>query len=430
MRISNHMVVFHRWLKRNVQELAPYMRVIPKPIRRKFLEVFLDPKKDITPIPLPFKVKAHPKGINLIGFFRVENGLAQGAKLYAKALEKGNLSYALVNADFLSFLPQNDITFDKWLKPKPIYGINVTHINADQYSQAQAQLSPSAFDRRYNIAVWLWELENIPNEWYWAFPYLNEIWVPSNFVKNAIEKVAPIPVSLIPYGIEAPVDSKCDRAFFGLPEDRFLVLCMFDSNSYFSRKNPLGALVAFTKAFGNAHSKASLVMKVSNAKEAELERIRMEMGSPENLILFSQTFEKKQVNALIRCCDVFLSLHRSEGFGLVLAEAMYLGVPVVATNWSANTDFMNADVACMVDYELIPTNGEYQFDHAQQRWADANTDQAADYLAKLFKDKAFYEKISKAGERHIREHLSLEKSRDLMEKRISEIYKNYTKHRG
>jgi glycosyltransferase involved in cell wall biosynthesis len=286
---------------------------------------------------------------------------------------------------------------------------------------ASELFSLSAFDKRYNIAVWLWELENIPNEWYWVFPYLNEIWTPSQFIRDAIRKISPIPVTLIPYGIETPVDERCSRAFFEFPKDAFIVLCMFDSNSFASRKNPLGALEAFTKAFGRNHPRAIMVLKINNPKEEDLQKIKADVGDCKNIIFFTKTLEKAQANALINCCDVLISLHRSEGFGLVMAEAMSLGRAVIATNWSANTEFMNEKVACMVDYEFIFTNGEYQFDNAEQRWADANVDQAANYLLRLYEDPLYYEQVSNAGQAYIKEHFSLEKSAMAMEKRVWEI---------
>ncbi len=421
MRMIGPCTNWYRWLRRNASKIAPYTHILPKYVRQKFLGHLFDQDKFRLPIPLPYEPGLYPNGVNLVGYFKAENGLAQGVKLYAKALAKSNIPHMLINANILHFLPQNDTAFDGKLRHKPNFAINVTHINPDQYQMVSELFSLSAFDKRYNIAVWLWELENIPKEWLWVFPYLNEIWTPSQFIRDAIRKVSPIPVTLIPYGIEAPVNVECDRTFFGLPKDAFIVLCMFDSNSYASRKNPLGALEAFAKAFGRKHPRAIMVLKINNPKEEDLQKIKADVGESENTIFFTKTLEKAQANALINCCDVFISLHRSEGFGLVMAEAMLLGRAVIATNWSANTEFMNEKVACMVDYQFVSTNGQYQYDNTDQRWADANIDQAAYYLRRLYEDPLYYEQISNAGKAYIKEHLSPKNSAMAMEKRIWEI---------
>ena len=137
--------------------------------------------------------------------------------------------------------------------------------------------------------------------------------------------------------------------------------------------------------------------------------------------------DKPEVNSLIQCSDVLISLHRSEGFGLVLAEAMYLGIPVVATNWSANVEFMNNDIACMVDYTLIPTDGSYHYGQKDQRWADPDTDQAADYLKRLYDDPEYRQNIAELGKKSIREFFTIDRCASLIKERYDEIDKSNSK---
>ena len=127
------------------------------------------------------------------------------------------------------------------------------------------------------------------------------------------------------------------------------------------------------------------------------------------------------MNSLIRLCDVFLSLHRSEGFGLVLAEAMSLGTATVATNWSANTEFMPEGTACLVDWKPVPVGSAYQYEQEGLTWADADAHQAAGYLRRLKDEPAYREEIVRAGQAYIREQLSTQKCAERIAARLDEI---------
>lgn len=132
--------------------------------------------------------------------------------------------------------------------------------------------------------------------------------------------------------------------------------------------------------------------------------------------------EKTEVNSLIKNCDVFVSLHRAEGFGLPLAEAMLLGTPTIATNWSANTEFSNIDNACLVDYKLVTLEKDYAMYKKGNRWAEPNIDQAAEYMKKLYDDKGLYNQLSENAQDYIKSNFNLEKTSKLIEDRINDIY--------
>ena len=148
------------------------------------------------------------------------------------------------------------------------------------------------------------------------------------------------------------MDTTLNREYFGLPEDKFLFLVMYDSNSTIERKNPTGAIRAFRKAFKN-NPDVGIVIKVNNARPKDMEHLNRMLNGCRNVYFITDTLTKIEVNSLIQKADVFVSLHRAEGFGLVMAEAMIVGTPVIATNWSSNTEFMNSDVACMVDCNFV-----------------------------------------------------------------------------
>ena len=414
-------LVLKKNLKKFVRLVAPLGWHIPAGLRHKlsgFFTAITRPRQFKKP--QAYNPGQFPKGINLFGLLKAEIGLAQGAKLYASAIEEAQIPHCFLNTDFLDWLPQKDSTFDTRLSNRADYAVNVIHINPDQWEEACAFFPQSHFDNHYNIGVWLWELETIPHEWKKCLSYVDELWAPSKFIAEALRKEAIVPVTVIPYGISVPYNENLSRKDLGLPEDRFLVLTMYDSNSYASRKNPGASMRAFCEAFQGLESCATLVIKVNNPKTEDIDFIRDAMGK-NNYILIEERMDKTSLNALIRMCDVFISLHRSEGFGLVMAEAMALGCPVIATNWSANTEFMDEESACMVDYELIPVNGGYQYNQPEHRWADANVHQAAAYLRRLFEEPEYRRQKAEAGYHKITSEFSVEITAQKMRQRLDQI---------
>lgn len=370
----------------------------------------------------PFDKEAYPDGINLIGLIRAEMGLGQSARLLARELEATGMAYSLYNFVISEELMRTgDHSLDDKIREDLPYNINLIHINPDEMTFLYTRLDRDSWSKRYNIAFWLWELEEIPAHWQQAFPMLDEIWTPSEFISNNLRKVTDLPVYTVPYHVEAPVDAGLDRKHFGLPEDKFLFLVMYDSNSTMARKNPVGAIRAFRKAFKN-NPDTGIVVKVNNPKPEELERLGRLLKDCPNVYYISETLTKKEVNSLISLVDVFVSLHRAEGFGLVMAEAMLLGTPCVATNWSSNTEFMNREVACMVDGGFTILKKDTPPYKKGARWAEPDITQAARYMRKLYKDPAYYNTIREKAKDYIRIKLSMKQAADLIRKRVEEIY--------
>ena len=164
--------------------------------------------------------------------------------------------------------------FDAKFSDELPYDINLLHINAHEFTVSYMQLGKQVWDYRYNIAFWLWELEEFPAEWVDCISIVDEIWTPAEFVSNSIRKVTDKPVHTIPYHVTAPTDDKYDRAYFGLPEDKFLFLMMYDNGSMMERKNPLGTLEAFKRAFGKENDEVGLVIKISGNAKEDMEKIR------------------------------------------------------------------------------------------------------------------------------------------------------------
>ena len=235
---------------------------------------------------------------------------------------------------------------------------------------------------------------NIWND-YFLFP--DEIWTPSVFNSKAIEKKSKVPVNTIPYGISVDYDDRLDRNYFGLQQDKFIFFVAYDFNSGAMRKNPYGAVESYKRAF-NKSDDTILLLKIGNGKKEEIDKLKDSLSDRDDIIFFEKSLSKIEFNSLLRSCDVFVSLHRSEGFGLVPAEAMYLGIPSIATGYSANLDFMDSENSCLVDYDLIPVEDNVIYlplfeGKLIPKWADPNIEQASEYMIKLYKDKDFYKKI-------------------------------------
>ena len=417
------------WAKLRIKGLLQdedlwFKKVIPPGVRHVFsrpLERWVVPKPQRLEIPEPYDPGRFPPGVNLYGLFRAEIGLSQGVKLYEKAMQAGGIPHGLLNLDFMPGLPQNDCSYDGRLTKANRYAVNVVHINPPEWPNACGIFPQRDFDRHYNIGVFLWELETVPAEWIPNLAYVDEIWAPSGFIANAFRKVTDKPVTVIPYGIEAPWDETLAREDFGLSGDDFLVLMMFDSNSFASRKNPGAAIDAFREAYGDRPERVKLVVKINNPRPEDISFVEEHLGDAAEYVMITERMEKPRLNSLIRLCDVFVSLHRAEGFGLVMAEAMMLGTPAVATNWSANTEFMTEESACMVGYTPVPVAGAYQHDDGTMVWAEPDVHQAAAYLKRLREDPAYYREKAEAGRRYVTECLSMEKCAEKMNHRLREI---------
>jgi glycosyltransferase involved in cell wall biosynthesis len=367
----------------------------------------------------PFNRKAFSDGVNLIGYIQGEIGLAQSCRLVAHGLQEAEMPFTIYNYKQVSDMRFNDNSWNYKISEELPYNVNIFHINPYELPLAYFRLGRDKWDERYNIAFWLWELEKFPEEWEDAFLLADEIWTPSEF---ASQSIIGKPVHTIPYALSMTECGDYGRTFFELPEEFFLFLCMYDCNSTMERKNPLGAISAYKLAFSKDDKNVGIVLKINNPQQKDIEFIKRELYGYSNIFLIAEVMDKPQVNALISCVDVFVSLHRAEGFGLVMAEAMMLGTPVIATNWSSNTEFMDNDVACMVDCELVQIEKDIGQYKAGNRWAEPDINQAAEYMKELRTNEAKRKQLTEKAKAHILEHLSPQKAADLITRRINEIY--------
>lgn len=348
------------------------------------------------------------RGVNLFAYFRGEFGLAEAARSYASALIGAGYPVALNDIDL--DLPHGfgDLAFAANLVDAAPYPINVIFVNPDYLEAALAAIGEAKLAGRYVVACWFWELERVPAEWLPAIAHVDEILVASTFVEQAFRAVTNKTVTRVPLPVSAGADSGLNRDDFGLERNAFVFLMSFDFHSWVERKNPLGAIEAFRLAFPDQSTPVRLLVKTSNGvHHPEMLSRLLELAQADPRILIREgIMERPHLRSLQRCCDAYVSLHRSEGFGLGLAECMALGKPVIATAWSGNCDFMSPYNSCLVSYQLVEV-GQDEYLHGDgQRWAAADLGEAASYMRRLFEDPAFAAAIGERAAADVARDLS------------------------
>lgn len=360
-------------------------------------------------------------GINLVGWFDAELGVGESARLAAKALDTTTIGTELVPLKVNCLASREDHTFRERLVDQNPYPINVFHIDAPQSADIDHHHGENFRKGKRNIAFWAWELPDFPDNWIRYFQYFDEIWTPSNFVRDAVAMKSPLPVLTIPHCIDFTVPSKPDREKFGLPHDKFLFLFAYDLNSYQPRKNPRAIIRAFKKAFaGNDGHDIGLVIKthsIQGNKEA-YEALKSHLEGIENVYLIDRRLSREDVYQLMYSVDSYVSLHRAEGFGLTVAESMFMGKPVVSTNWSATTEFVDDTNGCPVDFKLVELKKSFGPYTQGQLWADPDEEHAATLMKKLVDDSQFAHRIGEQAAITIRNRFAPTIVGKIYEKRL------------
>ena len=361
------------------------------------------------------------KGVNLIGYIRAEMGVGEGARSDARALAAADIEFGVINFERGNSARMGDTSWQHKERDDAPFSVTLWHINADHLALARATIPTFLVEKSYHIAYWAWELETMPEGWRPALDEADEIWVPSEFVRRAIASETTKPVVCIPHCVAPnPVES-LDRDYFGLPKDSFIFLAMYDTRSIAERKNPKAALHAFIAAFGADDNRATLVLKVNNATTDSLRELDEAIGSHQNIIILKEDHSKPEIDSLINAVDCFVSLHRSEGFGLGPAEAMSLGKSVILTNWSGSTDYTDAEHCLPIDYQLITLEQDYGPYLKGQRWAEPSIEDASAAMRKLVNEPAFADEIGKKAQVFIDAEFSPRAVGEKMKSRLAEI---------
>jgi glycosyltransferase involved in cell wall biosynthesis len=356
-------------------------------------------------------------GVNISGNITAETGVGEAVRSDIRCLKAARVPFTLNNfVDRLS--PNKDTSYRKFSESRP-YRINLVHLNADQVWEFARQKGKDYFAGTYNIGYWAWELSHFPKHWLGCFQYFQEIWVPSTFTLDAVSRVSPIPVLRMPHSIRnQSTAGRYSRAHFGLPKEKFVFLFVFDFRSFVERKNPIGLIRAFRKAF-RSHNGATLVLKCSNVDQ-NVKLLQKEAKGCDVRII-SSLLTRCEIDELLSLSDCYVSLHRSEGFGLTLAEAMAFGKPVIATEYSGNLDFMNQSNSFLVRHELTTIREDHGPYEKGGVWANPDADHAAELMQLVYYDRKLARKVGCEAKRDMQDFLSPSTIGLLMRERLTKI---------
>ena len=356
---------------------------------------------DSATAPAPIVESAPPWGVNVVGYFRSELGTGEAARQVVSALDARGVQVLPVHGRTIPPNRQGH-AFAHLDYTDARYPVNLICMNADVLGEFAAQAGPEFFDSRYSIGLWFWEVEQFPAMWASAFDHLDELWLPTEHVVRAVSPLSSVPITKITLPVELPPVLPATRAELELPEG-FMFLFSFDHHSVFERKNPLAVIDAYARSF-DVGDGAVLVIKSINADSAPDEHARLldAAAGRADMHIIDGYLAPARKNLMMAACDCYVSLHRAEGFGLTMAEAMYLGKPVIATAYSGNLDFMTAENSYLVDHEQVEIGDGAEPYPAEARWAEPDVNHAARLMREVFDDREQAERRARRGARDIR----------------------------
>jgi len=325
-------------------------------------------------------------GVNVVGYLDASSGLGERARELAACLRAAGV----------------DVT--EWSVPDTAEGrepasvirrSTIAIVTAVQLASVRERL-PTPFERAdHTVGYFFWELADVPDEQQWGIGLVDEIWTPTEFVRAAYAGATDRPVRLVPIPIPRPT-----VAAVASPNDRpFTFLTSFDHRSVMARKHPIGVVDAFRRAFPAGDEPVALVVKSMHGDErpVAVERLRAAVGTDPRITLRDELVDTAAQHQLVADADAFVSLHRSEGLGLHLAEAMWLGTPVIATGYSGNLDLMDDTCAALVDHRLVDvSDGDGAYPETS-RWAEPDLDHAAALMRRMATDEPWRHGLAAAA---------------------------------
>jgi GT2 family glycosyltransferase/glycosyltransferase involved in cell wall biosynthesis len=396
---------------------------------------WLDPRAWPAPLP-PIKVSSaddYPNdldtlkmvGVNVFGHFSYPSGLRTSAKNLVASLTASGINTSL--RDVPVSLALDEPGFEHCVGIET-FEATIIHVQPNPFFSNVFPRSGlhERTPRTYRIGYWYWESSEVPSAWDSAVEQCDEVWTATDFVRTALRRRYDKPVYVLPPGLELPMFELLPRRHFELPERPFVFLFVFHMTSVMERKNPLGLISAFRKAFNKADD-AMLIIKTTFGDQhpAELAALRSAAAGSSVQIL-DGVFSQAETLSLMAQADAYVSLHRSEGFGLTMLEAMLLGKPVIATGYSGNLDFMNNDNSLLVEYKIVTLERDLPNYPRGLQWAHPSIDHAAALMRHLYENQSFSRELGTRAQEEMRETMIYRKAGARMANRLSIIAQRRT----
>lgn len=358
---------------RNRDDLSGWIRHVGA-ARYPSLTLLATTLPEISSLPVVHDTGERRQGVDVVGYLTADLGVGEAARLVVQSLTTAGVDVSLSAwSRTASRMGDSSLHIDD----APGHSTALLAVNADQLPGLCDELGDSFFRGRYIIGQWFWELEEAPPWFPPAFRYVDEIWAPTRFIEATIKSVAPRRVKVVhmPPAIVAPRPSDSPS---GIDRGPYTFLFVFDYLSVMRRKNPIGLIEAYTQAFPRVDS-ARLVLKTINSefRIEEAEQVRWMARHRPDIEIIDEYRSRPEVARMMVDADCYVSLHRSEGLGLTIAEAMALGKPVIATDYSGNTDFMTTDVAIAVPWTRIAVGEGAEGYPPTATWAEPDLEAAA-----------------------------------------------------
>lgn len=359
-------------------------------------------------------------GVNLIGYLYAEGGLGEAARLYLESLACHHFPVSAVpdySIEQRQLATPLEARQDHFIYDVNLFCLTVPHIPIYIYEKGWRH-----FKKKYNIAIWYSETDLLTEEEKNALPYLDEIWAPTTFIYENLKSQVSIPVHHIPNPLKKPLERKAfTKAYFNL-KDHYTFLFCFDFFSVVGRKNPLAIIQTFKKAFPT-DQRVQLIIKSTNAHkhQSQWTDFLNLIENDERIQWMDGYLSSEERHGLMEVCDCYVSLHRSEGLGLTMAETMLLGKPVIATGFSGNLDFMNASNSYLCDYDLIPVGHGHAPYLPAAKWAQVKLEQATHWMRHVYENQAEGVAKGKKAKQDLLERFSCLRIGELISQRLRRL---------
>jgi glycosyltransferase involved in cell wall biosynthesis len=362
----------------------------------------------------------HLPGLNLAGLFRSENGLGEAARLLVETVQESGIPFTTMT--FTRSPSRQGHPFQDHGVGLPIYDMNIVAVNADHTVLFASDSGPEFYRDRYTIGTWFWETDELPARLQGALDYVDEVWMSSEYARLAVARVTDKPTFVFPLPIVEPdYPRNVTREELGMPPG-FTFLFAFDFMSTAKRKNPVGLVRAFKAAFRDGEG-PRLVIKSANGwhRPDDLADLTREIGGRGDITLIDRYVPAGWITAMIAQCDCYISLHRAEGFGLTMAEAMIMGKPTVATAYSGNLEFMTEENSYLVPAGEVKVGPGIPIYPAEGRWGDPSLEDAARIMREIIADPEEARRRGVAARRDILRNHSVAARAKVLGERIQTI---------